>query len=95
VIAIFDEYDHMMRGFQITFSNGYKVSIINGRGSYSDGRLTEPIKKDEGRGYEYTDHAEVAIIAPDGSFENGEPEGWCDADRVAAIITEVSQRKEK
>ena len=93
-------------GFQITFKNGYTVSIVWGNATYSEARMKDIADEDKF----FSANAEVAIIRPDGEFlpfklEGGEitflnPDsnaefdvaGWVSPDVVATIIREVSWR---
>lgn len=65
--------DH--QGFQMTFGNGYMVSIVWGTTSMSGGdgaRL-----------------AEVAVFDPEG-VQQGEPQTWQTPERIVAIMVDVA-----
>ena len=68
-------------GFQITFKNGYTVSVQFGKGNYSDGGETT---------------AEVAAWDQDGNWvrlsDNDTVRGWCSPDEVLEIMNEVANR---
>jgi len=72
-------------GFQMTFSNGYTVSVQWGEVNYCQNRNLEDS--------EYSQDAEVAIIRPDGSwmpldlFDEGRIcEGYLSTDKVLKYI---------
>lgn len=86
------------RGFQLTFPNGYRVSVQFGTNAYcSHYNPSTPIGIERDMVWD-SDDAEVAIISPDGEFVR--LEGW-DADvrgyqtvmEVANIICEVRNWK--
>ncbi len=88
-----NKYDSLrkqdMRGFRLSLSNGWNVSVQWGMGNYASKRMI----LDEENDRMSTILAEVATW----QGEHGEMkvEGYCDADRVAQIITEVSSIQEK
>lgn len=80
-------------GFQLTFSNGYTVSVQFGYGNYCDRRHdTEPfpntaINHD-------SMNAEIAAWDANGEWydlSGDQVEGWCSADRVGAFISGIMQ----
>ena len=78
-------------GFQMTFANGWTVSVQFGPGNYCDKRdlRTQPPADPH-----TATTAEVAVLDPKGRFhkigENDDVLGWQSADDVARIIVMVS-----
>ena len=56
------------RGFQITFDNGYTVSVQFGPGNYSSNYNLSMLPWDNMGKPMTANSAETALIAPDGSF---------------------------
>jgi len=91
---------HRNRGFHITFSNGWTVSIAFGENNYAS-------KRDYDAGYDdwrkgdvswHSCNAEVAIIDPSGSFlpfESNDDcvKGWVCPDEVGKIIEWTRNQK--
>lgn len=77
------------RGFCLSLSNGWNVSVQWGRGNYASHRHQLVTGTDRMS----TKLAEVGIWQ--GGYGEMEVEGYCDADRVAQIITEVSSIQDK
>ena len=82
------------RGFQITFANGYTVSVQFGTFNYCDSPRSLKDRNLEGWLNDTCLNAEVAIIAPDGSFVRFEQKeddvrGYTDPDTLAKIIAWV------
>jgi hypothetical protein len=76
------------KGFQLTFDNGWIVSVMFGRGNYCSDRWEGP---QVGEVADHSDSlAEVAIFRADGDI--GDVQGWRTADEVADIISEVKGR---
>lgn len=74
-------------GFQMTFANGWTVSVQWGGGTYSDNRYTDF------RSVTESPTAEIAAWDKEGkwyNFGDDTVKGWCPADQVAAFIREVS-----
>jgi hypothetical protein len=72
------------RGFQITFENGWKISVMfGGDEHYADGK----VRTDE---FSYANSAEVAVFNPNGLFypltDSDDVIGHQTADEVAALI---------
>ena len=87
------------RGFQITFKNGWTISVQFGSGSYCDNRdlhghdMVEWKNRD---GVITSSNAEIAIWREWNDkwyeFENGDVvKGWCTPDEVAEWINKVSE----
>lgn len=81
------------KGFQLTFTNGYTISVQFGRGNYCMNRNTEkrPMTEDT---FDCRD-AEVAVWDAKGAIielQNGYYAlGWLSADEVAQWIDKVSK----
>ena len=83
-------------GFQITFDNGYRLSVIFGYGSYSENKFNEDARKDTGYfGKLESRDAEIAIISPNGSFvplnTGDQVEGWITPDTLAEVVIQVAR----
>jgi hypothetical protein len=82
------------KGYQMRFTNGYTVSVQWGPGNYCD-------RRNEAYDTQYTEPmwtsntAEVAVIAPDGTFlkffSDDEVRGYVQADDVVAIMLQVQK----
>tara|TARA_S200002703_G_scaffold103674_1_gene89930 strand:+ start:771 stop:1115 length:345 start_codon:yes stop_codon:yes gene_type:complete len=87
------------RGFQMTMTNGYTVSVQFGPGSISSVKnfsLDEPISLDTID--EKVENAEVMVFAPDGTAvpfkSNGEiTKGHVSPDELVGILTWVMRRE--
>ena len=69
-------------GFQITFENGWKISVMFGDGHYATGKV-------HGEVGSYAESAEVAVFDPNGLFyplTDNDVIGHQTADEVAALI---------
>ena len=83
------------KGFQLTFENGWTVSVQFGYGNYYDnGHHPEGLALHSKRIIKSSD-AEIAIWDEKGEwyqFDNGDIiKGWCSADEVAEWIDKVSR----
>lgn len=80
------------KGFQITFANGYTVSVQFGAGNYCE-HYHAPYDFNQAKMHQSRD-AEVAVIAPDGQFLRIAPfdkvRGYVTPDEVATIIATVA-----
>lgn len=85
-------------GFQITFDNGYTVSVQFGPGNYCDNRsLSLSWPAGGGEPVECV-NAEVAVFAADGEWYrpacfgemNEDVQGWVRPDQIPALLTEVA-----
>lgn len=91
------------KGFRLTFSNGYSVSIQWGVGNYCDhyGASNYYAAKDADHSWE-SRTAEVAVLDPSDKFVSWTPgkrvvddvQGYLSADKVAELIALVSTHKE-
>jgi len=80
------------KGFQMTFANGYTVSVQWGPGNYCERNHTEYSAPDASNFWQSKD-AEIAAWNKDDvlKFDNGDiVKGHCTPDEVAAFIAEVS-----
>jgi hypothetical protein len=76
------------KGFQMTFANGWTVSVQFGSGNYCGNRTYMVVETEKG---ESTD-AEIAAWDASGTwydFGSDTVKGWCSPDEVAAFITLV------
>ena len=86
-------------GFQITFNNGYTVSVQFGKMHYCANRKDDPRPADMmDETPQRSQDAECAVIYG-GSildyFDDGSVRGWMTPNAVAALITEVSALEAK
>jgi hypothetical protein len=83
------------KGFQMTFANGYTISVQFGNGNYCDNRhygsmvtFDEPVPPSR--------NAEVAAWDKDGNWvqlsEHDDVIGWQTPDDIAALIASISSR---
>ena len=81
-------YTFAKKGFQVTFANGWKVSVMFGAGNYCQNRFERVNYLDTVRvwGEFHSDDAEVAVITPDGEFSTDFP-GCPEDDQVLGWIT--------
>lgn len=81
------------KGFRITFSNGYSVSVQWGAGNYGGNySLFSNNEWKYGDAVPASNTAETAVIAEDGEFvkiEGDEVQGYQSPDEVAALIAKV------
>jgi hypothetical protein len=80
------------KGFQLTFSNGWTVSVQFGSGNYCERRQDEWNTKPED--LHSSKDAEFAAWDKDGvwlSADGDEVKGYCSSDEVAAFIEFVSK----
>jgi hypothetical protein len=75
-------------GFQMTFANGYTISVQWRQGNYCDHYHTDPQPPERLSRESRT--AEVALITPNGDFAF--VEGWQTADQVAEHITSARSK---
>jgi hypothetical protein len=84
--------DQFNTGFQITFENGWTVSVQFGRGNYCSNRTEwNPISASDRILFQSED-AEVAAWDENGiwyRFENDTVKGYCKPDEVADFIAKV------
>ena len=76
-------------GFQITFENGWKISVMFGDGHYATGKVHGEIGS-------YAESAEVAVFDPNGLFyplTDNDVIGHQTADEVAALIAWTQAQK--
>ncbi len=80
------------KGMQMTFANGYTISVQWGFGNYCDNHHKEVAPGD---GYRSND-AECAVWDERGEFvrlsEHDDVRGWMSADDVARLIAETAAR---
>ncbi len=79
------------KGFQVTFNNGWTVSVMFGKGNYCENRDNGsiPFPHEVGLSVD-SDTAEVLIFK--GRHELGRERGWQTAAEVAEILTTVEAR---
>jgi Flp pilus assembly protein TadG len=81
------------KGFQITFDNGYTVSVQFGPGNYSSNRVetyTTSMNKPQS-----AELAETALLDPDGNFvkyKGDDVQGYRTAEQVLALLQYASKR---
>ena len=81
------------KGFQMTFENGWTVSVQFGYGNYCANRadrgqwlhLNSPLTHDV-----KCENAEVARFHKDDIYAMAEPSGWMTPDQVSAFIAETA-----
>lgn len=82
------------KGFQMTFANGWTVSVQFGYGNYCENRSYDRTDFDPGvKPKGESKDAEIAAWDASGTwydFEHDQVKGWCSADEVAAFITKVA-----
>lgn len=90
------------KGFNLTFANGWQISVQWGPGNYTDGR--EKMKWDAPAQSEFwkSSSAEIAIIdnkgkfhRPEGKDWNDDVAGWLSTDDVAEYIAYTQSRRAK
>lgn len=86
----------MNKGYQMTFKNGWTISVQWGAGSYCENRSFDinDYKWREGDDVVSSPDAEIAIWNNKGEwyeFESDCVKGWCSADEVAEWIEKVSK----
>jgi hypothetical protein len=73
------------KGFQVTFENGWTVSVQFGSGNYCDARdYSLPFGAEQGKSEHECKSAETAVWGPDGKFvqplwhdqQNDDVQGW-------------------
>ena len=83
------------KGFQLTFENGWTISVQFGYGNYCDNRHHPERLALHNRQVVESGDAEIAIWDKNGvdyTFDNGDiVKGWCSADEVADWIDKVSR----
>ena len=87
--APFNAYTH--KGFQMTFPNGYTVSVMFGAGNYCEHRYNQDVEPILGAtvpvwGRHSSEDAEVAVLGPDDNFVLGWP-GCPESDQVRGWVT--------
>lgn len=82
------------KGFHLTFSNGYTVSVQWGPGNYADHHDSFDFDAPQRADFWASDVAEVAVMDPNGEFVHIAPHdqvrGWVTADQVAVLIAFVA-----
>jgi hypothetical protein len=84
------------KGFQLTFQNGWTVSVQWGPGNYCDRQsfsVSEFSAPLNGSGFWTSEHAEVAAWNSNGEwlpFEHDTVKGWNSTDEVAAFVAKVA-----
>ena len=83
------------KGFQMTFANGYTISVQFGNGNYCDNRHYGELVSFE-QPVPPSSNAEVAAWDKDGHWlklgEYDDVIGWQTPDQIAAIIADISSR---
>ena len=86
MIRLRTDESKIWQNFEITFSNGYTVSIGIGKGHYCQNRINDargvPVE-------DYSMDCEIAILKPNGKFlryRGDDVQGYVFPDRVAEII---------
>jgi len=92
---------HSGSGFQVTFTNGYQVSVMFGANNYCEKRHTP----DDGKSFRTSEDCEVAVLLGDEfvteKFDavghkvdfTGMVAGWVTPNEVAALMAEVASYK--
>ena len=83
------------KGFQMTFANGYTISVQFGNGNYCDNRhYGDSLSWDQS--VPPSSNAEVAAWDKDGNWvqlgEHDDIIGWQTPDDIAALIASISSR---
>ena len=87
------------KGFQVTFANGYKVSVQFGPGRYCEhyGSFGGLIDRQRDSGNQTSKDAEIAVLGPSGFVRmDGEDDdviGYQSPEQMLAIMVKVSQFK--
>lgn len=86
------------RGFQMTFDNGWTVSVQFGTGNYCENRSLEPagdyLRADRDAGARGCKTAEIAAWNKNETwydFGNDQVKGYCTPDEVAAFIAKIAR----
>lgn len=82
------------KGFQMTFANGWTISVQFGGGNYCDNynKLTTSDRETGERG---SSDAEIAAFDKDGNWHQFGAEsvkGYCSPDEVATFIADIAKR---
>jgi hypothetical protein len=84
------------KGFQVSFDNGFTVSVMFGAGNYCEHRFSD--MELGGTVNMWSEHnsvsAEIAVIGPDGEFVTGFPgcpegnqvRGWVEPDEMLEVM---------
>ena len=83
------------RGFQMTFENGWTVSVQFGYGNYCENKMRGIIGKESTVGEYKCNDAELAAWDKEGNwyeFESDAVKGWCTTNEVAAFIEMISKK---
>jgi len=83
------------RGFQMTFENGWTVSVQFGYGNYCENKMRDIIGKESTVGEYKCNDAEFAAWDKDGNwydFGSDEVKGWCTTNEVASFIEMISKK---
>lgn len=83
------------KGFQITFDNGYTVSVQFGPGNYGSNRQLDPMTRDyaDNNGLSATT-AETALMNPEGefvSYKDDDVQGYQNVNDVLELINFASK----
>ena len=76
------------KGFQMTFQNGWTVSVQFGAGNYCENNMMSVSNTPKG----HSKDAEIAAWDKDGNwhtFEYDDVKGYCSADEAADFITKI------
>ena len=87
-------FNNGAKGYQMTFKNGYSISVQFGPGNYCERQNADyyaPAKALKNNENWRSETAEVAIFNPDGTFD-GDVQGWLSTDEVADLIDTVRKR---
>ena len=78
------------KGFQITFDNGYTVSVQFGPGNYGSNRELDPMTRDYANNNGLTaTTAETALLGPDGNFveyDGDDVQGYRTVNDILALL---------
>lgn len=89
--------DRFNTGFQMTFENGWTVSVQLGRGNYCSNRDYGRTTSEEGIPFNGAD-AEIAAWDANGFLykfdESNTVKGWCKPDEVADFIAQIAAIEE-
>lgn len=85
------------KGFNLTFANKWQISVQWGPGNYCE-RKNDDFDTPKKQNYWVSNSAEVAVWKGDGKqsfvpLQFDSVEGWCSTNKVAEMITIVSNAK--
>lgn len=84
------------KGFQMTFDNGFRISVQWGIGNYCEVREKDAYDAPQKQDFWDSTNAEIAVFDNDGGFIEVRDDmvaGWLSTDTVAKVITIVSSAK--